>query len=145
MQQNLNSREVIFVLWGLRFKQTLWSRVFLGRFIVAQIVNKFKVRRVRHGAYGSPPHVRILNKTNKVQIMYLNFSQYYTFIYTQSISSVLKKLIYPCNRSSRLLHFPDNRFTDGGEVASFMRRPASTPQEGSWYSFLSEAEPTPGS
>jgi hypothetical protein len=33
-----------------------------------------------------------------------------------------------------------NRLTDGGEVASLMRRPPFTPQEDSWYSFLSEAE-----
>jgi hypothetical protein len=42
-------------------------------------------------------------------------------------------------------HFLDNRLTDGGEVVSLTRRPRFTPQEYSWYSFLSEAESTPGS
>jgi hypothetical protein len=46
--------------------------------------------------------------------------------------------------TSRLSHFLDNRFTDGGQVASLKRRPPFTPQEDSWYSFLLEAELTPG-
>jgi hypothetical protein len=44
---------------------------------------------------------------------------------------------------SRLQHFLDNRLTDGSEVVS-TRRPPFTPQEDSWYSFLLEAESTPG-
>jgi hypothetical protein len=35
------------------------------------------------------------------------------------------------------------RLTDGGDV-SLTRRPSFTPQEDSWYSFLSETESTPG-
>jgi hypothetical protein len=35
-------------------------------------------------------------------------------------------------------------FTDGGKVVSPTRRPLFTPQEDSWYSFLLEAESTPG-
>jgi hypothetical protein len=47
--------------------------------------------------------------------------------------------------TSRLTHFLDNRLTDGGEVVSPTRRPPSIyPQEDSWYSFLLEAESTPG-
>jgi hypothetical protein len=38
----------------------------------------------------------------------------------------------------------DNRFTDGGDVASLTRRPRFTPKEDSRYSFLLEAEWTPG-
>jgi hypothetical protein len=38
----------------------------------------------------------------------------------------------------------DFRLTDGGEVVSLTRRPPFTPQEDSWYSFLLEAESTPG-
>jgi hypothetical protein len=38
----------------------------------------------------------------------------------------------------------DNQLTDGGEVVSLKRRPLFTPQEDSWYSFLLEAESTPG-
>jgi hypothetical protein len=38
----------------------------------------------------------------------------------------------------------DNRLIDGGEVVSLTRRPPFTPQEDSWYSFLLEAESTPG-
>jgi hypothetical protein len=45
--------------------------------------------------------------------------------------------------TSRLPHFLDNRVTDGGEV-SLTRRPPFNPQEDSWYSFLLEAESTPG-
>jgi hypothetical protein len=33
----------------------------------------------------------------------------------------------PCNRSSRLPHFLDTRFTNGGEVLSLTRRPPFTP------------------
>jgi hypothetical protein len=45
----------------------------------------------------------------------------------------------------RFPHFVDNRLTDGGEAASLMRRQAALyPQEDSWYSFLLEAELTPG-
>jgi hypothetical protein len=44
----------------------------------------------------------------------------------------------------RLPHFLDNRLTDGGEVVSLTLRLPFTPQEDSWYSFLSEAESTPG-
>jgi hypothetical protein len=44
----------------------------------------------------------------------------------------------------RLPHFVDSRLTDGGEVVSLTRRPSFTPQEDSWYSFLLEAESTPG-
>jgi hypothetical protein len=43
-----------------------------------------------------------------------------------------------------LPHFLDNQLTDGDEVASLKRRPLFTPQEDSWYSFLLEAESTPG-
>jgi hypothetical protein len=52
-----------------------------------------------------------------------------------------------CNRQceiSRLPHFLDNRFIDGGEVVSLTRRLPFSPQEDSWYSFLLEAESTSG-
>jgi hypothetical protein len=45
---------------------------------------------------------------------------------------------------SRLPHSLDNRLTDGGKVVSLTRQPPFTPQEDSWYSFLLEAELTPG-
>jgi hypothetical protein len=42
-------------------------------------------------------------------------------------------------------HFLDNRFTDGGEAVTLTRPPAALyPQEDSWYSFMLEAESTPG-
>jgi hypothetical protein len=50
---------------------------------------------------------------------------------------------YGCE-TSRLPHFLDSRLTDGCEVVSLTRRPPFTPQEDSWYSFLLEAESTPG-
>jgi hypothetical protein len=40
--------------------------------------------------------------------------------------------------------FYNNRLTDGGDFVSLTRRPSFTPQEDSWYSFLLEAESTPG-
>jgi hypothetical protein len=46
--------------------------------------------------------------------------------------------------TSRLPHILNNRLTDGGEVVSLKRRPSFTPQEDSWYSFLLEAQSTPG-
>jgi hypothetical protein len=51
---------------------------------------------------------------------------------------------YGCE-TSRLPHFLDNRLSDGGDVVSFTRRPAALyPPVDSWYSFLLEAETTPG-
>jgi hypothetical protein len=50
---------------------------------------------------------------------------------------------YGCE-TSRIPHFSNNQLTDGGEVVSLRRRPPITPQEDSWYSFLLEAESTPG-
>jgi hypothetical protein len=50
---------------------------------------------------------------------------------------------YGCE-TSRFPEFLDSRLTDGGEVVSPTRRPPFTPQEDSWYSFLLEAELTPG-
>jgi hypothetical protein len=46
--------------------------------------------------------------------------------------------------TSRLPHFLDNRLTDGSEVVSLTHRFLFTSQEDSWYSFLLEAESTPG-
>jgi hypothetical protein len=46
--------------------------------------------------------------------------------------------------TSRFPHFLHNRLTHGGEVVSLTRQPPFTPQEDSWYSFLLEAESTPG-
>jgi hypothetical protein len=43
-----------------------------------------------------------------------------------------------------VLQYVDNRLTDGVKVVSLTRRPLFTPQEGSWYSFLLEADSTPG-
>jgi hypothetical protein len=51
---------------------------------------------------------------------------------------------YGCE-TSRILHFLDNRLTDGGEVLSLTRRPAALyPQEDLRYSFLLKAESIPG-
>jgi hypothetical protein len=51
---------------------------------------------------------------------------------------------YVCE-TSRLPHFLDNRLTDGGEVINLTSRSAALhPQKDSWYSFLLEAELTPG-
>jgi hypothetical protein len=44
---------------------------------------------------------------------------------------------YGCE-TSKLPHLLDNHLTDGGKIATFY------PQEDSWYSFLLEAESTPG-
>jgi hypothetical protein len=48
-----------------------------------------------------------------------------------------------CERS-RLPQFLKNRLTDGGEAVSLKRPGALYPQEDSWYSYLLEAESTPG-
>jgi hypothetical protein len=39
---------------------------------------------------------------------------------------------------------PFTLLTDGGEVVSLTCQPPFTPQEDTWYSFLLEAESTPG-
>jgi hypothetical protein len=51
--------------------------------------------------------------------------------------------VYSCETLT-IRHFLDSRFTDGGEVLSPMRRPRFTLQEDCQYSFLLEAESTPG-
>jgi hypothetical protein len=49
------------------------------------------------------------------------------------------------SETSRLPHFLDNWLTGSGEVTSLTRRQAALyRQEDSWYSFLLEAESTPG-
>jgi hypothetical protein len=50
---------------------------------------------------------------------------------------------YGCE-TLRVPHYLDNRLADGGKVVSLTRRPPFTPQEESRYSFLLEAESTPG-
>jgi hypothetical protein len=51
---------------------------------------------------------------------------------------------YDCE-TYRLPHFLDNRLTDDDEIISLKRRSPFTPQqEYTWYSFLLEAESTPG-
>jgi len=47
---------------------------------------------------------------------------------------------------SRKLGFPDFMTTEknGGKVVSFTHRPPLLPRKYSWYSFLLEAESTPG-
>jgi len=47
---------------------------------------------------------------------------------------------------SRKLRFPDYMTTaqDGGKVVSLTHRPPLPPRKCSWYSFLLEAESTPG-
>jgi hypothetical protein len=44
----------------------------------------------------------------------------------------------------RITHCLDNRLIDECEVIGLMCWPRSTPQKDSWYSFLLEAESTPG-
>jgi hypothetical protein len=51
-------------------------------------------------------------------------------------------LIVP--RSDTFPHLLDNRVTDGGKFFSPKHWQPFTPQEDSWYSFLLEAESTPG-
>jgi hypothetical protein len=48
------------------------------------------------------------------------------------------------SETSRLAHYLDNRLRDGVDFVSLTRRPPSPPQEDSWYSFLLEADSTPG-
>jgi hypothetical protein len=52
--------------------------------------------------------------------------------------------VHRVEETLRVPHYLDNRLTDGGKVVSLTRRPLFTPQEESWYSFLLEAELTPG-
>jgi hypothetical protein len=51
-----------------------------------------------------------------------------------------------CPEGSRKLRFPDyvTMAQDGGGVVSLTHRPLFTPQDIIWYSFLLEAESTPG-
>jgi hypothetical protein len=48
---------------------------------------------------------------------------------------------------SRKLRFPNfvTKAQDGGKVVSLTHRPPLTPKKYSWYSFMLEAESTPGS
>jgi hypothetical protein len=55
-----------------------------------------------------------------------------------------RESLYGCG-TSRLPHFVDSRLAVGGEAVSLTRRPSFTPQEDACYSFMLEAESTPGS
>jgi hypothetical protein len=61
-------------------------------------------------------------------------------IKVEAIPVTDRGVLYGCE-TSKLPHFLENRMTDGGKVVS---RPPFNPQENSWYSFLLEAESTPG-
>jgi len=52
-----------------------------------------------------------------------------------------------CPEGSRKLRFPDymEMAQDGGKVVSLTHRSSLSPRKCSWYSFLLEAESTPGS
>jgi hypothetical protein len=65
-------------------------------------------------------------------------------MYSKAISVTGRGGPYGCE-TSRFSHFLDNFLTDGGEVVSLTRRPHLYPKEDFWYSFLLEAESTPGS
>jgi hypothetical protein len=47
-------------------------------------------------------------------------------------------------RANRSQSVDNNRLTDGGNDVSLTRRPLSTPQGDSWYSFMLEAESSRG-
>jgi hypothetical protein len=71
--------------------------------------------------------------------------------FTHKSSSASKVKLSPYRPWRRLglreveaLTFSDIRPIDGGKVVSPTRRPLFTPKEVSWYSFLLEAESTPG-
>jgi hypothetical protein len=64
--------------------------------------------------------------------------------YTNKGSSVTRREGSYGYETSRLPHFLDNRLIDCCKVVSLTCRPPFTPQEDSWYSFLLEAESTPG-
>jgi hypothetical protein len=72
--------------------------------------------------------------------------------FKSELKILLRSISYPCNRpwspqgceTLRLPHFLDNQLTDIGEAVSLKSWPPLTPQEHSWYSFLLEAESTPG-
>jgi hypothetical protein len=53
-------------------------------------------------------------------------------------------LLYAVGETSRPPHFLDNRLTDGGKGVNLTHRLPFITQEDSWYSFLFEAESTPG-
>jgi hypothetical protein len=72
-------------------------------------------------------------------------------VYSAKMSSYKRKFIPVTGRgdpqsceTSRFPHFLDNRLTDGGEVVSLTRWLPVTPLGDSWYTFLLEAESTPG-
>jgi hypothetical protein len=83
------------------------------------------------------------------QIIYLLKLQHMT----ADMTSYCKRYSYPCNRTWRPIGLwdveapkfcLDIRLTDGSKVVSPTRRLPFTPQENCWYSFLLEAESTPG-
>ena len=67
-----------------------------------------------------------------------------TFLRSKSKSVLLQA--WSGSESSRKLRFPDYVTTaqDGGKVVSLTLRPLLLPRKCSWYSFLLEAESTPG-
>ena len=87
-----------------------------------------------------PKHVVQLNmnKINKYICIYIH-------THTYKWSSPVAGLLH-CPEGSRKLRLPDflTPAQDGGKVVSLTHRPLFTPRKCSWYSFLLEAESTPG-
>ena len=70
-------------------------------------------------------------------------------MFTVLLSYIIKAvLLQACSgpEGSRKLRFPDFMTTaqDGGKVVSLTRQPPFLPRKYTWYSFLLEAESTPG-
>jgi len=68
-------------------------------------------------------------------------------IYIKVKVKVISPFTVPrCPERSRKLRFPDYvaMAQDGGKVVSLTRRPLFAPRKYSWYTFLLEAESTPG-
>jgi hypothetical protein len=82
----------------------------------------------------------------KINIPYLNIRYNRTGICNKKSKDILVTgLGYPWGcEMLRFPHFLDSRLIDGGKVVSLTPRPHFTPQKNSWYSFLLEAESTPG-
>jgi len=91
-------------------------------------------------------HPRCVNKITKYQICII-YSRNATMSCYQVKGKAVPLQAWSGPECSRKLRFPDYMAAaqDGGKVVNLTHRPLLPPGKCSWYSFLLEAESTPGS
>jgi len=90
---------------------------------------------------------QLLRKSKPIfETLHMHIVCVYLYIYICGKGKAVPLQAWSGAEGSRKLRFPDFMTTaqDDGKVVSLTHRPLFTPRKWSWYSFLLEAESTPG-